>query len=136
MAFRKVSRNNLFLARRFPFRRAVRLQIVKIVFKQLVKRGSRNICEFDLRFLACTACCTPFDDVLLAASGGLSHLINCTIAVSWQKSAAKCNGTLIYHVTLVIDDEITIAAMRQYNLGSFSHLSPLWEKGTQVTEET
>ena len=134
MAFRKVSRGSLLLARRFPFRRAVRLQVVKIVFKQFVKRGSRNICEFYLRFLARTACRTPFGDVLLSAPGGLRHLIDRAVTVRGQKTTAECDRTLIDHIALAIDYEFSVSTMRQHDFGNFSHWSLL--QGTKATEVT
>ena len=77
-----VARGNAPLVVGRPLCETMRLEPVKVVLNQLVKRGAGDIGELDFRFLARAARRAPLSDVLLATACGLRHLVNGAITVS------------------------------------------------------
>ena len=111
-----------------PFRKAVRLEPVEVVFNQFVERGSGDIRELYLSLLRSAARRTALGYVLLAAPGSLRHLIDRSVAVRREKPPAKQDRALVDNIALAIDNELLVAAMRQYN--------PRWDGTTGAVPGT
>ena len=72
-----------------PERQAGVLEVVKIVFEEFAVAALGDIQQFDLTFHAGAAVLAALDDVLLAAAGGLHHLVDGAVAVLLEETFAK-----------------------------------------------
>ena len=98
----------------------MRLEIVQIVLLKFIQCGSCDVGELDFRLLACAARRASLGYVLLAAPCGLNHLIHRAVAMRRQKPSAEKHRALIYHIALVVNDEIAESSMRQHDLRGFA----------------
>ena len=64
-------------------------QVVFVVCEQFVEACLCDAGQFDFSFLAYGGCGAAFDDVLLAASCGLDHLVYGSVAESREESFAE-----------------------------------------------
>ena len=99
-----------------PFRRLVGLEIVEVVFEELIERCAGDVGQLDLGLAGGAARRAALGDVLLAATGGLGHLVDGAVAVGGQEAAAEEHRALVDRLALAVGDQVPVAAVRQNDL--------------------
>jgi hypothetical protein len=95
---------------RCPFREAARAEEVAVIRKQLFETGAGHVGQFEFRFFRSAGGLAAFDNVLLAGTRGLHHLIISAIALA-EEAATEIYGGVIYNLGFLVGEKFLVAAM-------------------------
>lgn len=93
----------------FPLALTMCLQIVFVIFQQFLEAGLGHIDELYLGLGRGGRGGTPFNDVLLAGTGSLHHLVEGAVCLG-QIFAAKLNSDTVYDIGLLITPKVFVIA--------------------------
>ena len=96
-----------------------------VVDEQLFKAGSGDVGEFEFGFFGTDGRFGAFDDVLLAGSGGLDHLVVGAVEFL-QERAAEAEGEVVDDFGFFVGEESFVVAVFWEEVG---HGKTLGEKG-------
>lgn len=90
-----------------PLAEAVLVQVVAIVLLELADAAARYVQQLQFHLGGCLAILRALDDVLLARTCSLYHLVDSAIAVLRQEALAEDERQLEQRVGLVVEAEVT-----------------------------
>ena len=88
---------------------AVDLEVVFVVLEEFLEAGLGHIHQLDFGLGGRRGGRAPLDDILLAATGGLHHLVNSTVAAR-QKVRTEVARHLIDYICLPVAQQLLVVA--------------------------
>jgi hypothetical protein len=101
-----------------PSGQVMGIKIVLVVLAELLKTAASYVDELDLHLSGGQAILAAFYDILLAATGGLHHLIDRAVAVRREKTLAESDCELVKRIRLVVEVECTPVGLLTEYCGS------------------
>jgi len=95
-----------------PFAMVAHPQVVPVVVEQFLEAGAGHVGEFDLGFLGGESGLAAFEDVFLAGTSGLDHLVNRAVAFG-EKLVSEAEGDIENDLRLVEGVEGLVVATRR-----------------------